>query len=867
MKMLLKILKITAILLMAVLVVLFSASLIMQNRVGGLIIKTLNRNFSTKIETGSYRLSLIKKFPRATVELKDVLVHSSPDFDRSGFRGINTDTLLAAKSASVVFEMIDILKGVYTFTTIGVKSGSLNLFTDTAGGYNYDFTPNENQYTSSNNVRLNLNRINLSDVRFVYNDLRVDLILKGTFKDGRFKSKIRGNDIDFEGNSETVFSLFQLDSTIIRLNIPANLEVGLNKNDKGIFFRKSTMKIENWDFILTGYIAADNFLDLTVTGQNIDISKIVNLLPAKYRDKASDFHPSGILKLDWKTKGIASRNKNPHYDITFSLNNAHVATRRSNLKIDKFSFDGLYTNGKNNRPETSLLEIRNFTTRFGSTDYMGSFSMSNFTRPKAELTFKGKLLPAELVDFLNIRNVSRAGGSIDLDLKFSGYPETRRKFRFADIFSMNSQSEVVFNSFGIKFNDRNIDFRDVNGKVQVRENTATDDFRFNFDNQKFRLSGKFLNFPGWLAGSPVKLSGSASVSASILKPELFMNSPDIKKEKDKPVEQKAAFNLPDDVNLDIDFSLDTLIYKTFDARKITGTVSVRPKMLNFRTINLSSQKGMVTGNGLVVQNPDKSFTGRGSFTVADVDVNEAFVTFHNFGQGFLKAENLAGSLSGTISLVLPVDSLLKPIMSSLTAEGKYTLTDGALIDFDPVKALSSFIELSELENIKFSQLGNEFFIRNNYFYVPQMEVSSSAVDLSVNGKHSFENEYQYHVKMRLSEILSNKARRNKTLSDEFGDVEDDGLGRTSVFLKIDGKGEDVKVSYDMKAASNQVKADFQKEKQNLKTILNEEYGWYSKTPEPEKKQATKPRFRVSWEGSDTTATQEEQPVVKKERNY
>jgi hypothetical protein len=268
---------------------------------------------------------------------------------------------------------------------------------------------------------------------------------------------------------------------------------------------------------------------------------------------------------------------------------------------------------------------------------------------------------------------------------------------------------------------------------------------------------------------------------------------------------------------------------------------------------------------LVVQHPDKSFTGRGTFDLAGVDVNEAFTTFHNFGQGFLKAENIAGSLSGSISLVLPVDSLLRPDMSGLTAEGKYVLTDGALIDFDPVKALSSFISLSELENIKFSQLENDFFIRKSNFYVPVMDVSSSAVDLSVNGKHSFGNEYEYHVKMRLSEILSNKARKNRTLSDEFGEIEDDGLGRTSVLLKIVGKGEDVKVSYDMKAAGNQIVSEFRKEKQNLRTILNEEYRGYSKSPEPDRKQAGKPRFRVSWEGSDTiNRVNEEAPPVKKE---
>ena len=864
MKLAIKILKIISILFVSVLVILFSLSLIMQNKVAGILLKTLNSNFATKIETGSYRLSLIKKFPKASVELKNVIVHSSPDFDRAAFPGINTDTLLTAKSASIDFRTIDMLRGAYTFTKITVRSGRLNLFTDTTGHYNYNISKNENETAGTDNVKLNLNRINLSDVGFVYNDLRVDLVIKGVFKDGRIKSKIRGSNIDFDGNSKVVFELFQLGSTAIRQNIPAELEVGLNQNEKGTFFRKSTMRIENWDFILTGFVASDNYIDLNVIADNIDISKIASLLPEKYKRTASAYHPSGTLKFNWITRGKPTRTEDPHYDITFSLKNAHVDNNRSDLKIDRFSFDGSFSNGAKNRPETSSFSINNFSTRLGSSDYKGSFSVADFSNPRAELTFRGKLQPAELREFFNLKNVSSAGGSIDLDLKFSGRPGKKDSYRFADVFNLYSESEVVFNSVGIKLEDRQLDIRDATGRFLINESTTTDNFRLTLNKQNILFSGTFMNFPGWLTGNPVNLLGSATVSASSFRPELFMNPSGEDEEKGKDTAERAPLTLPYDVNLDVQFKVDTLVYKTFDARNITGTLSIKPKMMNFRTLSMNSQKGHVSGNGLVVQNRDKSFIGRGSFAVTGVDVNESFVTFHNFGQDFLKAENLAGSLSGSITLILPVDSLLNPDISSITAEGKYILTDGALIDFDPIKALSSFIELSELENIKFDKLENDFFIRNNVFYLPQMDIKSSAADLTVNGEHSFDNDYQYHVKMLLSDILSNKARKNRTFSDEFGEVQDDGLGRTSVYLKIDGKGEEVKVSYDMKAAGTQIRENLKKEKQTLKTIFNEEYGLYKKDPEPEKKQSSRPRFRITWEGSDTTAVETEPPVKRKE---
>lgn len=863
MKLVAKILKIISILFVSILILLFSVSLIMQNKVAGLLLKTLNNNFSTKIETGSYRLSLIKKFPRASVELKNVVVYSSPNFDRSGFKGINTDTLLTAKSASIDFKTMDMLKGAYTFTTISVRSGNLNLFTDTSGHYNYDVSKSKDG-AGAENVKLNFNRINISDVRFAYNDLRAYLVIKGIFENGRIKSKISGDNIDFDGNSKVMFKLFQLGSFSIRQSIPADLEVGLNQNNKGIFFRKSTMSIENWDFILTGFIAADNYQDLYVTAQNIDISKITNLLPEKYRKIASDFHPSGNLMFDWKIKGKPTRGSDPHYDVTWSLKDARIDNKRSKLKIDRFSFDGSYTNGTKNRSETSSLTVNNFTTRLGSADYKGSFSVLNFSYPKVELIFKGKLIPAELKEFLNLKNVTRADGSIDFDLKFSGFPGKKVSYKFTDVFDLNSQSEVVFNSVGLTLDNKHIDIRDATGRFLVRENTITDNFMFTINKQKMTISGKFINFPGWLTGNPVNLTGTAVFSASSLQPELFMNTSAETEARGEIVPEQAHIRLPDNVILEVNFYIDTLIYKTFNARKIDGTLSIKPKMMNFRSINLNSQKGRISGNGLVVQNRDKSFIGRGSFALTGVDVKEAFTTFHNFGQGFLKAENIAGSLSGSISLILPADSLLNPDIKSVAAEGKYVLTNGSLINFDPVKALSSFIELSELENIKFDKLENDFFIRRNVFYVPQMDIKSSAVDLSVNGKHSFDNDYQYHVKMLLSEILSNKARKNRTFSDEFGEVEDDGLGRTSVFLKIDGIGEEVKVSYDMKAAGNQIKEDVKKEKETLKTIFNEEYGLYKSDSGPEKKPSSRKRFRITWEGSDTTAIETEPPVERKE---
>ena len=132
MKLSISLLKITSIIIGTLLVILFIISLAIQNKVGAIVLNTLNLNFDTKISSESYRLSLIKKFPKATIELRNVLVLSSHGFDLSAFEGLNTDTLLAARSASVDLRTIDMIRGNYTFTKITIRSGQLYLFTDSS---------------------------------------------------------------------------------------------------------------------------------------------------------------------------------------------------------------------------------------------------------------------------------------------------------------------------------------------------------------------------------------------------------------------------------------------------------------------------------------------------------------------------------------------------------------------------------------------------------------------------------------------------------------------------------------------------------------------------------------------------------------
>ena len=140
MKLILKILLWSATGLVLSILMLLGLSFFIQDNVVNVFLKSINKNISTKIEVRSGSFSLLNKYPKASVKLDNILVHSSPGFDRSQFKRTNADTLLYAKSVSLEFKMTDLIKGIYDIESISINSGILNLYSDSSGKVNYEIT-------------------------------------------------------------------------------------------------------------------------------------------------------------------------------------------------------------------------------------------------------------------------------------------------------------------------------------------------------------------------------------------------------------------------------------------------------------------------------------------------------------------------------------------------------------------------------------------------------------------------------------------------------------------------------------------------------------------------------------------------------
>jgi hypothetical protein len=393
MRLFLKILKIFAVLIITLTVGLFTASFLLQDKVTGLILKSLNKNIQTKFEFESSHLSFLRKFPKASLSLKNVLVHSSSGFDAASFGNTNTDTLLFARSVIAEFSITDIIHSIYNIDRIGIKQGRLNIFTDTAGFVNYEISADTSK-ASNNNFTINLDRINAADIVATYYDLAKKLFISGLVDNGSMKSRISGDDIDFTAEGNMRIYNFTLYSFTLSRSIAAAIDITLHSSPKGIMFSKGNLAIDKINFGLSGSISENDILDLTVRGDNIDISGIKKYLPEKYNEKIAAYDPSGILNIRSTIKGLTTRTVNPVIKINFDLSKGHVSYLNSALNINALSFNGSFTNGAKMNPETSTITLNDVAGTLGSAHYSGSLSLSDFNYPEGTMHLKGKLIPS-----------------------------------------------------------------------------------------------------------------------------------------------------------------------------------------------------------------------------------------------------------------------------------------------------------------------------------------------------------------------------------------------------------------------------------------------------------------------------------------
>jgi len=789
---------------------------IYEDEITQYVISGFNKQIKTKAEVGDVKLSFLKKFPDASLELKNVVILSVH----------NTDTLLQAERLYLRFNVVRLLKRQYLLKEVHIHSGMLNLIVDQNEEKNYVFW-NKQKDSDGEAFLLDINNLKLTSISLIFQNLATDMAIAGNVKKGKFKGNFSREEYSLTAGIEGILYYYTKKGNQYFKDQKIAGSASLSVDPLTIEILSGDLDLAGQLLDVRGKIIRPRPLeyDLTLTSRHLDLDRVLRFELLNDMKIPGDLEAGGIMTFQARVTGMASKTQMPKISASFSLNDGWLNASVIPYGIRELKTDGQYSNGNRQGPESTTISLNNTSLLYGNSRLGGNYEIVNLTHPRIDYTIKAEVDLADIPSlFSTDSNFRDMDGMLYAEISLKGTQASLGKMQKPELLKHHYDAKIRLDGVNLGLTYKSLDLKNLTGELTFKEHLVIRSLEGNVEDIEVSLSGRADNLLEFLFTS----SGNLWLDTDIYVRRADLNNlPSLKQNNDKNT-PTDTINLPDRLFIKTKYWIEELAVKKFHASQVTGEFIYKPRRLSIPRLNLHSMEGQIDTEGMLEQQQNGQFLVKSISKVTDIDITGVFTSFENFGQDFIMDKHLKGELSGLVNFSAGLNEKMKIKKETILADCDIVIQDGELSGFEPMRKLSGFIDVEELEDIKFSTLTNQIFIRNEEVIIPKMDINSSAFDLTGSGLHRFDKNFTYKLKVSLSEILSKKAKKPDKRESEFGVIEDDGLGRVFIYLIVEGSEEGTEVRYDRRGAMQNIKDQFKEEKKELREILNEEFGLFKK---------------------------------------
>lgn len=792
-----------------------------EDQVSQFLIEELNEYILAEVEVEDMNFSLLKKFPNASLEFKNVLAHSKKGFYHQ-IQGFNADTLFFAKSIYVQINLIDLLSKNYKINSIHFDQGKINLFIDHLGDANYIFW-NKKTNSEETEFKLELNEVKITRSELLFCNDATKFIVKSKLNKVDFEGDFSNQNYIMKIKSDLFINQLNIENSDYILNKKAKANLELDIINKLVSIKNGDLNLDNLKFNINGNIenSENRKIDLLISGKNLNLKKFINNLPPKIRAQFPNIvGQKGEATLSLNISGENTKTNRSHIDAMFLLNDIQLFDMEREIRLSNVYIDGEFTNGSQNASQTSKLTFKSFNANIESNSFSGKFEVSNFKNPQIKVDLLSEIYFDEIKEIFQIDTLELFKGTAEAQLKYNGSYNEFRTFSFRDLFTKDYSVNLKINNGELKVKNSPVELTEISGNIELNKTLYTDSLYFKVQNSDFLIRGRVSKLFEYFDEKDI-FNINASVYSRKLKMDelalLFKSNND---------QSSESYNFPEKIALQLRLNIENFEAGKFFATDIKGNLNYKPKMFSLHEISFNSMNGNIKAGGVIIQKLDQNFVVKTQSKLTNINMNKLFYSFNNFGQTFISSQNLEGNLTGDVFFSSEWSNKIIMDKKTVRSESDIIITNGELNNFEPMLGLSRFIDIDELKKVKFSTLKNKITINNEIVYIPQMDIESSAINLTASGIHKFSNEYEYHVKILLSDLLSGKMKKSNRKKQANENIEEDDEGKLTLFFLIAGENDKSSVKYDRKAARNERKSNMKSDRKELKQILNEEFGWY-----------------------------------------
>lgn len=853
-----------------------------EDEVKQLVINRVNTRLATEINVADVSLTLIPKFPYASLDFEDIWAREN--IVKIG----ETDTLFYFRHAYLQFNVMELIKGEYNLRKIALEDGFARLYVDEEGYDNYQiFKPQSD--TSETAFLLSLEDVTLAEVDFSFlNKIKQDEILlygEDVTMSGEFSRDLFT--MDLAGNVRATSIVLNKTTYMAGRKLELNTRLDIDKPARKYTIGQGLLRVDGqMNFKLAGDIINNPeavALNLQINSSNLDIPSGVELLPNEYRKQLARYDSDGILDFSCAIAGEVGKRATPLVSATFGVENGTLSANDSEHVLEQVHMKGSYSNGKKRNTSTSTFDMAEFSAKLGNGTIRSTLHWYDFNQPNISLSAEADMDMAQWLDFFPSDTIEAASGRLRILANWEGKIDDLDSLKAVDLIHAKTSGAATVEGISIAIKDQPLQFTNLTGDLTFHDNNVVvERLSGNVSSSDFKMEGLFKNMLPWLLMENEPLT----VEAKLFSDNLDLDELLLAGGEETNSDEAMALKFPEKLRFNLKLDVGHLAFRRFKADKLRGVARLDGHSFSAAPLSFESMQGKTLGS-CRIDDMGGMLAIRSNITAKGVDLQELFYTFEDFTQDVVQEKHLRGRTDCELAFRANMSPELILDESSIVSEATLSVKDGELVEFQPLidiaeymrtnKLLNTFLNIdaleAKMEHVHFTELSNNIRVKDKKVTIPEMAIVSNAMRLDLEGTHTFDNQVDYRFEFALADVL-----KKKNVQSDLTELPEDSKGRARITIWMTGTVDEPVFEYKASQLFAGVKQKLHEEKQTVKSILHEEYGIFGKdtTLRPVDDGTPKPTFDIVWDDEPElnsgqnvpeNQTAEKKPEPKEKNNF
>ncbi len=751
------ILKTTAIVVVVILATALTAPMLLRGKISEIVKREANAMLTARLDFEKLDISLLRHFPRASLELKGLTLIGTEAFEG--------DTIVAARRISVVVNPFSLLGDEgFEVTKIILAAPQVHARKLADGAVNWDVMkpseeqPAEEENTSESAFRLSVRDLRITDAAIRYEDDSTRMAFRTAPLSLRLRGDLSAEQTDLALHLSAPGMHFVQGGIPLLSDAEAELDavIAADLKNNRFTFSDNTLRLNAIELSLDGWAELRDeavALDLRAGCDRVRFKEILSLVPAFYTRDFRDLTASGELSLSLWARGELRDSQLPAFEFKTEVHHGSFQYASLPKAVTDIEIAAAVSNPGGTMDRT-VIDLSKFGLKMAGNSVAATFHATNLVSdPTLRASASGRVDLDAIGEVYPLEKGTELSGAVSADLKLSGRLSDAEKGRYE---RTGAQGSLVVERLALRVDGLpDLFIRRAAASVSPQAMTLGE-FGVTVGRSDLAANGQLTDYLGYLLRGE-RLSGRLYVKSELLDLNEIMKSLPQSTESTEstddeaaPAEPTQAIEIPKNLNLSLSTELQKVLFQNMTITGISGQMRVAEGILSLDGLRMGLFGGNATASGSYSTAADAAHPALAmKLSLAGASFAKTFEELETVRRLVPLFEKTGGDYSLSLDLKTMLDAAMSPELMTLTATGEIKSEHIEVQNIGAFDALAKALNNDALRRIQAKDVAIRFTIRDGRIATQPFDLKMAGTTVTLSGTTGLDQTIDYTAKVAL----------------------------------------------------------------------------------------------------------------------